>query len=953
MTTAIQSNVEFEALARQFEATIERLIAVEDFRQAEALARQMTQLLPDAGYGWKALAFLRLVDGDLPGAYEPMCRCMTLLPADTDLQPHWSAVRAAYEQAVQPASTVDAQRPTALPTREQGEAAIALFDTGRLEEALAAARALVEQFPEHPLGWKMLALTLYRLNQHQASDTCLQRAHELIPDDRDILQVYAARLEAIGNHADAERVCRRLIEIDPAHAEGTRLLGVILMATDRVGEAEPFLLQAAQLTPQSALAWNSLGSLYLRLGRIEDAAQQFLRSLDCEPHGAATWSNLLFCLTHSENVEPDALLAAHRGFAEMFEAPFKAAWPHHTNTRELDRVLRIGFVSADLRRHAVANFLEPILTHLARDAGLRLYAYSNTVAPDAVSERLRTHFAVWRDVSELDNAAFTSLVKADEIDILIDLSGHTGYNRLPALALKPAPVQASWIGYPGTTGLTAIDYFFADRFWAPSGQFETQFTEKIVYLPAVAPFLPEQEAPPLNTLPALRNGYVTFGSFNRINKLQRNVIALWAQLLRAVPDARLKIAAMPADGGVEAQLSNWFAEEGIARERLDFHPRTSVAAYLQLHHEVDIALDTFPFGGLTTALQSLWMGVPTLTLTGRTLPGRSGATVMSHAGLERFVSSSAEDFAQRGATLAADLPALAELRARMRERCAASPMFQPAALAQNVSAALRTMWHRWCAGLPAVSFDTKQAGSVQHPRALSEKPIRLVCGTRGTREHFFEHSALGRSVEMNLQRQPGQVQVRLFDQNTLGLSTIYNVAIEEARQDPAILVFVHDDVWLTDLFWTDRIAEALAHYDIAGLAGNRRRVKGQVVWSMTGPNQPDDAQNLTGMVGHSKGFPPKGLTYYGPSGQECKLLDGLMLIVDSETLAKTGLRFDEQFNFHFYDLDFCRQAERRGLRMGTWPISAVHESAGQLGTGWAETAVLYLQKYGEYSDAIA
>ncbi|TAM06622.1 MAG: tetratricopeptide repeat protein [Paraburkholderia sp.] len=604
-----------------------------------------------------------------------------------------------------------------LPTREQGESAVALFDAGRLDEADAAGRALIEQFPAHPLGWKIRALTLYRLGRHQTCEAYLRRAHELIPRDPDVLQVYAALLEAQGDHAGAERLCRTLLDIAPAHAEGTRLLGIVLMAAERAGEAEPYLLRAVQLAPQSALAWNSLGSLYQRLGRIEEAAQQFRRSLECAPGGAGTWSNLLLCLTHSSNVDPEALFNAHRGFAQTFETPLKPHWPHHANVREPERTLRIGFVSADLRRHAVASFLEPVLPHLARDPGLRLYAYSNTVQPDAVTARLRGHFAEWREIGDLDDAAFAQRVEADGIDILIDLSGHTGYNRLPALARKPAPVQASWIGYPGTTGLTAIDYFLADRFWAPPAQFESQFSEKIVCLPAVAPFQPEQEAPPLNALPALRNGYVTFGSFNRINKLQRNVISLWAQLLHAVPAARLKIAALPVNGNVDAQLAAWFAQDGIARERLDFHPRTSVASYLQLHHEVDIALDTFPFGGLTTALQSLWMGVPTLTWPGRTVPGRSGATVMAHANLQHFVASDAQDFLRRGAALAADLPALAELRAGMRERCAASSMFRAEAVACGVSEALRTMWRRWCTGQPPQSFDVAGA-SLLKPSVL-------------------------------------------------------------------------------------------------------------------------------------------------------------------------------------------------------------------------------------------
>ena len=232
--------------------------------------------------------------------------------------------------------------------------------------------------------------------------------------------------------------------------------------------------------------------------------------------------------------------------------------------------------------------------------------------------------------------------------------------------------------------------------------------------------------------------------------------------------------------------------------------------------------------------------------------------------------------------------------------------------------------------------------------SLPMKPIRLVCGTRSTRQQFSTETALGRSLKL-YNHDAQHAQLHLFDTNSRGLSTIYNEAIRYAEQQPAILVFIHDDIWLQDFFWLERIHEAVARFDVVGLAGNTRRVPRQPAWAFVSADfKWDERRFLSGTVGHGKGFPCENVSSFGPAGQECKLLDGLMLIADSAKLVETGLRFDDQFKFHFYDMDFCRQAELKGLRMGTWPLSVVHESGGAFGTpSWREGYERYLRKYGE------
>ncbi|MFC5429146.1 tetratricopeptide repeat protein [Paraburkholderia denitrificans] len=827
------------ALVRDFVATIDKLTSIEQHDDACAIARQMTQILPNEGYGWKTLAYDRLRRGDLPGSRDLLRQAALLLPPDPQLATHLAAAEAMFaagaasragqhEEAIRqfetvlavyphypdanhgialallalgrplealprletalginpnngqywanyvdalihakrlkaawvalelgqrhglqgpvvnqlidlmshlsnggsyniqspanpPAGSAVQERPSSQtksgpaashrngkqkePTRKQLESLAEPYNNRHFEVAEKNARAFLKKFPGHAMGTKVLGVALYSQGKLDAALSELNAAYELNPEDADVLHGYAATLEAQTRHDTALTICRKLAEFHPEHPEGARLEAIILASLGRLDEAEQCFARAWKTTTDPALVALAQGALHIRQGRIEDATAQFRLALQHSPDSDMSWSNLLFTLTHNEAISADQLFAEHVRYGEHFEPRFRARWSGHPNTREPERRLRIGIISADLRAHAVSTFLLAVLPGLARDPGLELHAYSNTPGSDHVTEKLRAHFAHWRNICGVSNDEATRQIRADRIDILIDLGGHTALNRLLVLARKAAPVQACWIGYPGTTGLSAVDYFLADRFWVPNDAFRARFTEKIVYLPAVMPFHPADNAPPVNALPALSNGYVTFGSFNRLEKLRRPTIALWAQLLRALPNARMRIGAMPSDDTGPNKLLAWFDEEGIARERFDFCPRSSVAVFLQQHYAVDICLDSIPYGGLTTALQSLWMGVPTLTLAGETVPGRSGSTAMSHAGLEQFVATGPQDFVRRGIALANEIPTLAELRATMRERCLKSPMFQPEVVASEVSRALRVMWRRWCAGLPAETFD--------------------------------------------------------------------------------------------------------------------------------------------------------------------------------------------------------------------------------------------------------
>jgi len=859
-------------------------------------------------------------------------------------------------------------------SREEVSEYVDLVNSGKVEAALEVARRLTQQYPSHGECWVSLTHSLQRNGRFAESVNAAERAAGLLPENLMVQTMLADALYITRQYKRAEAHCRQALERHAGSAALHRTLGAALQASGRHAEGIAYFRHAVELAPGDALELDALGNALSQHGEYEEAEGAFRRALGMMPTQAATHSNLLFCLMHKNDLDAASAFAEYREFAARHEAPLRAHWPQHTNDRDPSRPLRIGFVSGDLFNHPVAYFLLSVMEYLTRDPSLSLHVYSNYTTSDGFTSQIRAYAHGWHEIFGMTDAVVAQKIRNDGIDILIDLSGHTGRNRLVTFAHKPAPVQVSWIGNPATTGLTAIDYYMSDRFVTPLEQFAGQFSEKLVFLPALAPFKPHPQAPEVKELPALKNGFVTFGSFSRIVKIGPEVMALWARVLREVPNSRMFIGSISSPEQM-SKLARQFASEGIDVSRISFVQRNTVTSYLEQHNQVDVCLDAFPFAGSTTTMHALWMGVPTVTLPGVSMASRGSTGWLSHLGLDAaFVATDKDDFVRKCAALAADLDALATVRRELRQHCMQSPLISASSIANAASRALRIMWQRWCDGLapehfevqgqveeapaPSVAYQAREQqphiDSVSAPIVsigkvtgvpAARKPIRLVCGTRSSREAFSNETALGRSLK--LYAHLPDVQLQLFDNNTRGLSSIYNAAIDDAKKDPAVLVFVHDDVWLNDFFWVERIRESLARFDVVGLAGNRRRVPRQPSWAFTPDMQWDERQYLSGSVGHGKGFPCEIASTFGPSAQECKLLDGLLLIADSDTLSRSALRFDERFKFHFYDLDFCRQTELKGLRMGTWPISVVHESGGAFGTAtWREAYQQYLNKYG-------
>ena len=688
--------------------------------QALALYQAVLDLQPGHAAAHHALGLLARHAGDLAAAVPHFAAA---LQGDAGEHAHWLDYLAALVEARQfhtAAELLELARSNGLqgqalddierllassgaPDAATIDAAADLFAQARWQEAGETARGLIERFPQHPFGWKLLGGVYHRLGDTNQSMHAMAMAARFGEDDAEAFSNLGMLLMRANRLAEAEHALRHATSLEPDNADAHNHLAITLAELQRLPEAHASASTALALEPQNEKATITLALILQCQSRTAEAVAVYRRLLERNPDNTDAHSNMLFCLSEMSQVTPEALFAEHLRYARGIERRTAPPAPLD-NTPEPERRLRVGFVSGDLRGHAVASFMGPVFEQLAGRPGVALYAYYNHTLHDSTTADLHPLFDQWRDVNALDDEALARQVRADGIDILFDLSGHTSFNRLPAFARRLAPLQVSWIGYPGTTGLAAMDYYFADRKFLPPGLLDHLFTEKLVQLPLSTPFAPFAGSPDIGPLPALENGYITFGSFNRLSKINSQVIKAWAALLRAVPDARLLVAGMPDDG--REQLLAMLDHEGIAAHRVELHARAGMFDYLALHNRVDFALDTFPYTGGTTTLHAGWMGVPTLTLAGGTVPGRQSAAFLEHNGLTQFIAHDVDDFVARGLAICADLPALAAIRASLRGRFMLPASDTMTRVADGVEHALRLMWRRWCEGLPAETFET-------------------------------------------------------------------------------------------------------------------------------------------------------------------------------------------------------------------------------------------------------
>jgi len=609
------------------------------------------------------------------------------------------------------------------------ERLVELFNEGELQELERRSLQLTKSHPLNPAGWHFLGMARFRLGERMAALKALIKANEAFPADPQMLDHLASALSTFNHLAEAEQLFELSLEIRPekvdtlvryvnmevnrrsyekaevlAHralalapdaAQACQAMALVLLSTRRALEAIPFLEKAVKADPTFGGAYQDLGYAYFNQGRLWDAIQTSQLAVDNNPSHSPSFSNLLFFLTHDYRLSPEAVFDKHLEFGRRFETPLLGTHRPHDNLPEPERRIRLGFVSADLHNHAVASFVEPVFERLDKSQ-FELFAFHNTVKFDEVSERLKQSFNYWVSVAHVSDKDLAEIVRACRIDILVDLSGHTAGNRLLTFARKPAPVQMTWVGYADTTGLQSVDYFITDRYIAPPGHFDALFSEKLLRLDSGTSFTFAKDAPPVADLPALRNGYMTFGSFNRPSKITVPTLDLWAALLNRIPDARLLIGSVDTEA-IQKQLEGELEARGVAASRLSFMARAKMPRYLAAHAGIDVLLDTVPYNAGTTALHSVWMGVPILTLQGKRLVSNLGASVMSKIGLPEFIGTDEADFVAKGVALAQAPEQLAEIRRGLRERLHSTQLFTPEFATRSLEKGFREVWRTWCA----------------------------------------------------------------------------------------------------------------------------------------------------------------------------------------------------------------------------------------------------------------
>lgn len=544
-----------------------------------------------------------------------------------------------------------------------------------------------------------------------------------------MLQVAMQHHQA-GELLEAETIYRQVLALDSDNVNANHLLGVVALEAGKYDAAIQLIQKAVKIYPNFAEAHNNLGMAYRKAGHLDASIASFREAISINPDFADAYTNLgaslvemgqlneaIACYNKAISINPDfaepyssKLTAAqydlayssaetfedHLAFAEQFEVPLRSSWPLYENGHGPQRRLNVGFVSGDLHQHPVGYFLEGVLTHLNQHS-MNVVLYPTNSKPDALTQRLKNMGFVWNSLVGQSDDIAAQRIRDDGIDILVDLSGHTTHNRLQLFARKPAPIQISWLGYFSTTGLQAMDYILCDQYVIPDNE-SNYFVEEPWRMPdSYLCFTPPLDDISVESLPALRNGYITFGCFNNLLKMGGSVVTLWAQVLQAVPKSRLFLKSRQLnDTSMQQATLARFTAHGIESERLMFEGSSPRLELLASYNRVDVALDPFPFPGGTTTVESLWMGVPVLNLQGDRFLSHVGESILNTTGLPEWVAKDTSDYVSKAVSFTRDLECLAELRSVLRPQLIASPLCNAPLFARNLEAAFRGMWEAYC-----------------------------------------------------------------------------------------------------------------------------------------------------------------------------------------------------------------------------------------------------------------
>lgn len=566
-----------------------------------------------------------------------------------------------------------------------------LHRDGLLAEAEAAYRSVLANDPADADASQLLGVLALQTGRDDEALSLLRRALAVRPDFPEALNNLGVALEAGGDLAGAEAPLRQAVALRPNYVDAFNNLGNVLRKLGRLDDAATAYGEARRLQPTHPVAYSGLGTVALEQGDLDSALKHFWRYASLQSNNPVAHSDLLFWLLHHPRYSPQQLFEAHRTWAIRHADPLGRDVPPHENAPTTDRPLRVGYVSPDFRDHTVARFVQPLL---ARHDPCRVVSvcYSDAARPDHITRNLKGLAAEWRDTAGVSDERMAAMIRADRIDILVDLAGHMGGNRLTLFALRPAPVQITYL-YPHSTGLEAMDYFLTDAIANPPGPSESFYTEELVRLPGCAWCYWPTDVPVVDVMPADSAGHVTFGAMNRMAKVTPMVAALWARVMAAVPTSHLLLL---APGGEEnGAVRRMMESAGVPGDRLRLVACGPRSEYLRRCSEADVPLDPFPYNGMTTTCDLMWLGVPVVTLAGASHAARVGASMLGAVGLADLVAQTPDDYVRIAAALALDKPRLRELRGTLRGRMERSPLRDAAGFTRRVESAFLEMWARW------------------------------------------------------------------------------------------------------------------------------------------------------------------------------------------------------------------------------------------------------------------
>jgi predicted O-linked N-acetylglucosamine transferase (SPINDLY family) len=602
---------------------------------------------------------------------------------------------------------------------------MSLFKQGRLGEAESLAKSLTVRFPQHGFAWKILSGLFHQKGRQAEALSAVRKVVELSPQDADMHcnlgsllksmgrfgEAEVSYLEAVrikpdfvgahynlGNcyyaqarHVEAEACYRKALQIQPKDVDVLGNLAKSLKQQERFAEAEAVYHQALKVAPKHVESHYELGNMLQEQAQLDEAIASYRQALALKPDHSDAYSNLLLALNYDERhtVEDCFNEALHYGQMVSRKAAARfTSW----QCEPMPKRLRVGVVSWDLRKHPVGHFLEAFLGCVDTDR-IELIAYPPHTKEDELTVRIRPFFAQWKPLSCQNPEAAAKVIHADGVHVLLDLAGHTAHNQLPLFAYKPAPVQASWLGYFATTGMAEMDYFIGDPHVLPSNE-QKRFREKVWRLPETyLCFTPPNIALEVNELPALTAGYVTFGCFNNLNKMTDAVVVVWANLLKATPNSRLFLKTHKLNEAKVCQITRQrFVDLGISGERLILEGASPRAELLAAYHRVDIALDPFPYPGGTTSVEALWMGVPVLTRQGNRFLSLIGESIVHNAGLPDWIAGDDKSYIEKAVGCSVNLKLIKRIRAELRQQVLVSPLFNAPRFARHFEAMLWKMW---------------------------------------------------------------------------------------------------------------------------------------------------------------------------------------------------------------------------------------------------------------------